>query len=51
MGKAEELLKFLKDAQAEGINVTSDIYPYEAASSGITNVLPKWALAGEMRVL
>lgn len=45
-GKAEELLKFLKDAQAEGINVTSDIYPYEAASSGITNVLPKWALAG-----
>lgn len=45
-GKAEELLKYIRDAQDEGINVTCDIYPYEAASSGITNVLPKWMLAG-----
>ena len=45
-GKSEELLKYIKDAQAEGINVTCDIYPYEAASSGITNILPKWTLAG-----
>jgi N-acyl-D-amino-acid deacylase len=45
-GKAEELLSFIRKAQEEGIDVTCDIYPYEAASSGITNVLPKWTLAG-----
>src|SRR5699024_4777554 len=45
-GKAEELLKYIRDTQNKGIKVTCDIYPYEAASSGIINVLPKWALAG-----
>lgn len=45
-GKAEELLTYIRDAQSKGINVTCDIYPYDAASSGITNILPKWTLEG-----
>jgi len=45
-GKAEDLLAYLRNAQSYGVNVTCDIYPYEAASSGITNTLPKWTLAG-----
>lgn len=45
-GKAKELLTYIRKAQAQGVNVTCDIYPYEAASSGITNSLPKWTLEG-----
>ncbi len=45
-GKAEALLAYIKNAQNYGVHVTCDIYPYEAASSGITNTLPKWTLAG-----
>ncbi|MFP4457014.1 MAG: N-acyl-D-amino-acid deacylase family protein [Clostridia bacterium] len=45
-GKAEDLLAYIRNAQSYGVNVTCDIYPYEAASSGITNTLPKWTLAG-----
>lgn len=45
-GRGEELLEFIRNAQEEGIHVTSDIYPYEASSSTITNILPKWTLDG-----
>ena len=45
-GTSDKVLKHIRDAQQRGINVTCDMYPYEAASSGITNVLPKWTLAG-----
>lgn len=45
-GKAEDLLAYIRNAQNYGVNVTCDIYPYEASSSGITNTLPKWTLAG-----
>lgn len=48
-GKGEELLNYIKKAQEEGIEVSCDIYPYEAASSGITNTLPKWMLDGGNR--
>ncbi|QOR34650.1 D-aminoacylase [Clostridium sp. 'deep sea'] len=43
-GTSDKVLKHIRDAQQRGINVTCDMYPYEAASSGITNVLPKWTL-------
>jgi len=45
-GQVKKYMDFVHDAQANGVNVTLDMYPYEAASSGITNVLPKWTLAG-----
>ncbi|HBK85686.1 MAG TPA: N-acyl-D-aspartate deacylase, partial [Firmicutes bacterium] len=34
------------DARKAGVNVTVDLYPYTAASSGITNSFPKWAIQG-----
>ncbi len=45
-GRADELLNYIRNAQHYGVDVTCDIYPYEASSSGITNTIPKWALAG-----
>ncbi len=45
-GRAPEFVKNVADARAAGINVTVDVYPYTAASSGITNSFPKWAIQG-----
>jgi len=45
-GKAPEWVSIVHRAQAEGIDVTADIYPYTAASSDITNSFPKWSLMG-----
>jgi len=45
-GKSPEWVSIVHRAQAEGIHVTADIYPYTAASSDITNSFPKWSLCG-----
>lgn len=45
-GRAEELLNMIKAAQAKGINVTCDQYPYMATNTGLAAVIPKWAHAG-----
>lgn len=45
-GRAPEFVKHVADARAAGINVTVDVYPYTAASSGITNSFPKWSIQG-----
>lgn len=45
-GRAPEFVQNVADARASGVNVTVDVYPYTAASSGITNSFPKWAIQG-----
>lgn len=45
-GHADRLWQYIVDAQKRGIKVTADMYPYEASSSGITNIFPKWSLEG-----
>ena len=45
-GRAPEFVQNVADARKSGINVTVDVYPYTAASSGITNSFPKWAIQG-----
>lgn len=45
-GRAPEFVQHVADARANGVNVTVDVYPYTAASSGITNSFPKWAIRG-----
>ena len=45
-GRAPEYVKIVHDAMASGINVTVDLYPYTASSSGITNSFPKWSIEG-----
>lgn len=45
-GKAAEYAENVHQAQKAGIHVTADVYPYTAASSGITNSFPKWSIQG-----
>ncbi|MGI6358512.1 MAG: N-acyl-D-amino-acid deacylase family protein [Bacillota bacterium] len=45
-GRAPEFVQNVAAAREAGINVTVDVYPYTAASSGITNSFPKWAIQG-----
>lgn len=45
-GRAQEFIDHVHKAQHSGIHVTADVYPYTAASSGITNSFPKWSIQG-----
>jgi len=45
-GKAEELLRMIDAARRRGVEITADIYPYEATSTGLSMYLPKWAHVG-----
>lgn len=45
-GNADELASFILKAREGGVNITADMYPYEASSTGFANILPKWALEG-----
>lgn len=45
-GRAPEFVAHVARAREEGIDVTVDVYPYTAASSGITNSFPKWSIQG-----
>lgn len=46
-GKGEErgleILKIINDARENGIEVTADIYPYNASYTGIAILFPNWA--------
>lgn len=44
--KLDTVFARLEAAQAEGIEVHCDRYPYLAANTGLSAVLPRWALAG-----
>jgi N-acyl-D-amino-acid deacylase len=45
-GRSAAALDMIAGARREGIDVTVDQYPYERASTGISMLLPAWALAG-----
>ena len=45
-GWAPAIWENIAQAQATGVAVTADMYPYTAAATGITNILPKWTLEG-----
>ena len=42
----EKALALIEQAQAQGLVVGADMYPYTAGSTGITALLPPWVLAG-----
>ena len=46
LGRSAEWVDLVHNARANGVNVTADLYPYTASSSGITNSFPKWAIKG-----
>ena len=45
-GNVEQSLASMDGARAAGIDVACDQYPYVASSTGLSSVLPKWALEG-----
>jgi len=45
-GKSVETLKLVEEARARGVDVTIDQYPYTASSTGVSALLPQWALEG-----
>jgi N-acyl-D-amino-acid deacylase len=44
--KLEAALARIEAAQAAGIDVTADRYPYTAANTGLDAILPRWAAEG-----
>lgn len=48
-GKAPEFVENVRRAQAQGVHVTADVYPYAASSSNVTNSFPKWAIHGGLQ--
>ena len=45
-GKVRESTAMIERAQAEGVDVIADQYPYTASSTGLSVTIPKWAHAG-----
>jgi N-acyl-D-amino-acid deacylase len=45
-GKVKESLKMIEEVRDRGIDVTCDVYPYVAASTGLSAELPHWAHEG-----
>jgi N-acyl-D-amino-acid deacylase len=44
-GLAPKMLALIEKARSGGVDVTADQYPYDAYSTGLTFLLPSWALA------
>ncbi len=44
--KAEQALELVDQARLEGLDVTCDMYPYLASSTGMTIIMPEWAHEG-----
>jgi len=44
--KIDAALRRLEDARARGVDVMGDVYPYNAGSTKLDNLMPGWAQAG-----
>jgi N-acyl-D-amino-acid deacylase len=44
--KSRQALELIRQAQAEGLDVSVDLYPYLAGSTTLVTLLPDWAHAG-----
>ncbi len=45
-GKADEFLRMMDDANAEGVDVGADAYPYTAGHTMLRTILPSWMQEG-----
>lgn len=48
-GKSVESLAMVDEANARGLDISSDQYPYAASSTGIKVLFPAWSLAGDRK--
>ncbi len=46
-GQSAESVRLMRAARARGVDVTFDQYPYTASSTGLSFLIPAWALAGD----
>ena len=46
-GGSAASLGLIDEARARGVDVGSDVYPYAAASTGLTILFPSWSLEGD----
>jgi N-acyl-D-amino-acid deacylase len=45
-GLSQRAIEVLVDARARGVDITSDMYPYVASSTGLSSLVPDWAHDG-----
>ncbi len=45
-GKLDEAIAMIEEARAEGLEITADVYSYEAASTGLKSCMPPWVEEG-----
>lgn len=45
-GLSQKTLEMVDAARAEGLDITLDLYPYTASSTGSSILFPQWSLAG-----
>lgn len=45
-GSVADAMQHIEDARARGLDVTCDVYPYDAGSTMLTTILPPWTLEG-----
>ncbi len=45
-GRMPEILAKIQAARAEGIDVSANVYPYAASSTGLSTLAPDWAMEG-----
>lgn len=51
-GKSKDLIAMVEEAQAKGLNVTANQYPYVASRTGLHSALvPSWALDGGLAAM
>ncbi|MFJ7078903.1 amidohydrolase family protein [Streptomyces sp. NPDC098781] len=50
-GAVVEALALIDEARAQGLDVTTDVYPYTASSTGLVSRLPAWAIDGGAEAL
>jgi N-acyl-D-amino-acid deacylase len=50
-GQADSVIAVCEDAVADGFDVTFDVYPYAASSSGFSQCIPTWAQSGGTKAL
>jgi len=45
-GKVKKTLRMMEEARSRGVDVTCDVYPYEACGAGLISLIPNWAHEG-----
>lgn len=50
-GQVNKAMEYVESARAKGMDVTCDVYPYNAGSTMLTTLLPPWSLEGGIDVV